>query len=136
MIVRIVYESGRMDVFDTLAFTAGAPFGASNVLTELSLNPARIEEEGLWLTVSWYAARQEYRESAEDGSIPVARRSKGWRMLLSARDEVAGIRRVEADGSILVERVDGKLVCSTEPPGESARRTVEEDWGDVDEVGW
>lgn len=44
MIVRIVYESGRMDVFDTLAFTAGAPFGASNVLTELSLNPACIRQ--------------------------------------------------------------------------------------------
>lgn len=136
MIVRVVYESGRIDLFDTLTFTAGSPFGSDNVLTELSIDPARIEEEGLWLTVSWYAARREYRESAEGGAIPVARRSKGWRMLLSAKDEVAGIRRVELDGSTLVERVGCSLVCFTKLPGEGERRTVEEDWGDVDEAGW
>lgn len=136
MIVRIVYECGRIDVFDTLTFTASAPFGPENMLTEFSVDTSGVEERGLWLTVSWYAARGEYRDGVPDDAIPVARRSKGWRFLLSSKEEVAALSRVELDGVAILERAGGKLLGPGDIAGAMEKREVEEDWGDVDEAGW
>ena len=136
MIVRIIYECGRIDVFDTLTFAASAPFGATNMLTEFSVDTSGVEERGLWLTVSCYAARGEYRDGVPDDAIPIARRSKGWRFLLSSKEEVAGLSRVELDGIAVLERAGGKLLGPDDIANAMEKREVEEDWGDVNEAGW
>ncbi|WP_460998020.1 hypothetical protein [Trueperella pyogenes] len=85
MNIRITYPGGRIDVFDTNAYATSAPFDSKNMLTDFEIGLGDIEEEGLWLVANYYAAKPEFRKGA--AGIPVARRSRGWRFLLSTAEE-------------------------------------------------
>lgn len=103
MNIRITYPGGRIDVFDTSAYVASAPFDGKNMLTDFEVCLDGIEDEGLWLVANYYAAKPEYREGAE--GIPVARRSRGWRFLLATADEAKSLCDVTIDGEMVVARI-------------------------------
>ena len=109
MNIRITYPGGRIDVFDTGAYATSAPFDSKNMLTDFEIGLDGIEEEGLWLVANYYAAKPEFREGAK--GIPVARRSRGWRFLLSTAEEAKELCDVTVDGEMVVARVAGD-VCN------------------------
>ncbi|WP_085831217.1 hypothetical protein [Collinsella vaginalis] len=74
MNVGITYPGGRIDVFDTSAYVASAPFDGKNMLTDFEVSLDGSEEEDLWLVANYYAAKAEYREGST--GIPAARRSR------------------------------------------------------------
>ncbi len=109
MNITIRYDTGRIDVFDTVSFTAPQPFPQTNMLTDFELKLDDLGTKGLWLAAHYYAVAPEYRESAGDGEIPVARRKMGWRFLLAQQDEVVHIQSVEMDGAMVLRRAAGAL---------------------------
>lgn len=188
MIVRITYDDQRLDVFDTSTFTAALPLGKANMLTNFEVRFDAMGEGGLWLAAHSYQACGEHED--EDGDIPVARRTKGWRFLLSSAEELEHVELVVVDGEAIIKRVLGHLIdlqsfdeaayeCTgTSPAGLHARiaelyeymqaisgkespdipgvdretvaacvsahakaqaesdKESEQDWGDINEVGW
>ena len=92
MIVKITYDDQRLDVFDTSTFTAGLPLGKANMLTNFEVRFDTMGEGGLWLAAHSYQACGEHED--EDGEIPVARRTKGWRFLLSSAEELEHVELV------------------------------------------
>ena len=109
MNIRITYPGGRIDVFDTGAYATSAPFDSKNMLTDFEIGLGDIEEEGLWLVANYYAAKPEFRKGA--AGIPVARRSRGWRFLLSTAEEAKELCDVTVDGEMVIARVAGD-VCN------------------------
>ena len=109
MNIRITYPGGRIDVFGTSAYATSAPFDSTNMLTDFEICLDGIEEKGLWLVTNYYAAKPEFREGAV--GISVARRSRGWRFLLSTADETKELCDVTVDGEMAVARVAGD-VCN------------------------
>ena len=106
MIVKITYDDQRLDVFDTSTFTAGLPLGKANMLTNFEV---RFDTKGgLWLAAHSYQACGEHED--EDGEIPVARRTKGWRFLLSSAEELEHVELVVVDGEAIIKRVLGHLI--------------------------
>ena len=188
MIVKITYDDQRLDVFDTSTFTAALPLGKANMLTNFEVRFDRLGEAGLWLAAHSYQACGEHED--EDGDIPVARRTKGWRFLLSSAEELEHVELVVVDGEAIIKRVLGHLIdlqsfdeaayeCTgTSSAGLHARiaelykymqaiseekspdipgvdketvaacvrthakaqaesdKECEQDWGDIDEIGW
>lgn len=188
MIVKIAYDDQRLDVFDTSTFTAALPLGKANMLTNFEVRFDDMGEGGLWLAAHSYQICGE-RENEGD-EIPVARRTKGWRFLLSSAEELEHVELVVVDGEAIIKRVLGRPIdlrrfdeaayeCtgassaglhariaelyeymriisgeeSPDIPGvdretvdacvrahEKARaesdKKSEQDWGDLDEVGW
>ena len=108
MIVKITYDDQRLDVFDTSAFTAGLPLGKANMLTNFEVRFDTMGEGGLWLAAHSYQACGEHED--EDGEIPVARRTKGWRFLLSSAEELEHVELVVVDGEAIIKRVLGHLI--------------------------
>ena len=109
MNIRITYPGGRIDVFDTNAYATSAPFDSKNMLTDFEIGLGDIEEEGLWLVANYYAAKPEFRKGA--AGIPVARRSRGWRFLLSTAEEAKELCDVTVDGEMVIARIAGD-VCN------------------------
>lgn len=109
MNVRITYPGGRIDVFDTSAYVASAPFDGKNMLTDFEVGLDGIEEEGLWLVANYYAAKAEYREGST--GIPAARRSRGWKFLLATADEAKSLCDVTIDGEMVMARINDS-VCN------------------------
>ena len=110
MVIVIRYDNGRIDAFDTVSFTAPQPFPAKNMLTNFELKLDALGTTGLWLAAHYYDVDPAYRGDAEGGEIPVARRKMGWRFLLAQADEVAHVRTVELDGSVVMRRIAGQLI--------------------------
>lgn len=108
MIVKISYDDQRLDVFDTSTFTAAFPLGKANMLTNFEVRFDTMEEEGLWLAAHSYQAGGD--SNVEEGEIPVARRTKGWRFLLSSAEELEHVELVVVDGEAIIKRVLGRLV--------------------------
>ena len=116
MNIRITYPGGRIDVFDTGAYATSAPFGSKNMLTDFEIGLGDIEKEGLWLVANYYAAKPEFRKGA--AGIPVARRSRGWRFLLSTAEEAKELCDVTVDGEMVIARVaESEVVLGDVPEG-------------------
>lgn len=109
MNITIRYDNGRIDVFDTVSFTAPQPFPQTNMLTDFELKLDDLGKKGLWLVAHYYAIGQAYRDAAGDGEVLVARRRMGWRFLLAQEDEIDHIQSVDMDGSPVLRRAAGTL---------------------------
>lgn len=109
MNIAIRYDNGRVDVFDTMSFTAPQPLPGINMLTNYELRLDRLGEGGLWLETHYYAVAQAWREEAEPGETPAARRKRGWRFLLAEKSELDEIQSVEMDGVPVLRRAAGTL---------------------------
>lgn len=109
MIIQIRYENGRVDMFDTVSFTAPQPFPTTNMLTNFELRFDELGTCGLWLAAHYYDVSASYREGIADEEVPVARRRKGWRFLLAQASEIEDIRSIDIDGSTVMRRIAGEL---------------------------
>ena len=109
MKVQIKYGDGRLDVFDTDSHTPAQPFGSGCLLADYELH---FEEmgKGLWLQAHYYDADPSFREEAAEGTVPVARRSMGWRFLLAEAGELASVEQVTVDGERALVRMGESLV--------------------------
>lgn len=108
MIVKITYDDQRLDVFDTSIFTAAHPLGKSNMLTNFEVRFDTIGDGGLWLAAHSYQSDEGIAPEQDD--IPVARRTKGWRFLLSSAEELEHVELVVIDGEAIMKRVFGHLI--------------------------
>lgn len=108
MIVKIAYDDQRLDVFDTSTFTAALPLGKANMLTNFEVRFDTMGEGGLWLAAHSYQACSEREDEGDE--IPVARRTRGWRFLLSSAEELEHVELVVVDGEAIIKRVLGRLI--------------------------
>lgn len=108
MIVKITYDDQRLDIFDTAAFTASVPFGKDCLLANFEVRFDLLGDDGLWVAAHSYQADKSVRQ--EEGSIPVARRKRGWRFLLATAEELEHVELVVVDGEAIIKRVLGELV--------------------------
>lgn len=108
MIVKITYDDQRLDVFDTSAFTAAAPFGRECMLANFEVRFDVMGTNGLWIAAHSYQADKTVKQ--EDDTVPVARRKRGWRFLLATAKELEHVELVVVDGEAIIKRVLGELV--------------------------
>ena len=54
MRIEMAYRNGRVDVFDTMSFTAPSPLGKENALTNFELRFDELGKTGLWLAAHHY----------------------------------------------------------------------------------
>lgn len=106
----MTYAGGRVDVFDTVSFTAPSPLGKENALTNFEVRFDELGKTGLWLAAHHYDADPSYAEDRHDDETPVARRRRGWRFLLAEASEIADIESVTVDGEVALARILGELV--------------------------
>lgn len=110
MKIEMAYRNGRIDVFDTMSFTAPSPLGKGNALTNFELRFDELGETGLWLAAHHYDADPSYAEDRPESETPVARRRRGWRFLLAEASEVAELESVAVDGEVVLARILGEMV--------------------------
>ena len=110
MIVKITYDDKRLDVFDTATFTCPAPLGKQNMLTNFEVRFDEMGTEGLWLAAHSYRIDDSTASNTEADEVPIARRKKGWRFLLSSSEELDHVELVVVDGEAIIKRVCGELV--------------------------
>ena len=110
MKIEMAYRNGRIDVFDTMSFTAPSPLGKENALTNFELRFDELGKTGLWLAAHHYDADPSYAEDCPDGETPVARRRRGWRFLLAEASEVDELESVTMDGEVVLARILGEMV--------------------------
>ncbi len=110
MKIEMAYRNGRVDVFDTISFTAPSPLGKENALTNFELRFDELGETGLWLAAHHYDADPSGTEACPDDETPVARRRRGWRFLLAEASELEELEWVAVDGELALARVLGEMV--------------------------
>lgn len=109
MKIQIRYESNRLDIFDTTAFTKAEPFDGENMLTNFEVRVDALGNTGLWLMAHRYEVGDAYLKQPSDDETPTARRRRGWRFLLAEADELASIESVSIDGEITLMRIEEEL---------------------------
>lgn len=109
MKIQIRYESNRLDIFDTTAFTKAEPFDGANMLTNFEVRVDALGNTGLWLMAHRYEVGDAYLKQSPDDETPTARRRRGWRFLLAEADELASIESVSIDGEVALMRIEGEL---------------------------
>ena len=110
MRIEMAYRNGRVDVFDTMSFTAPSPLGKGNALTNFELRFDELGKTGLWLAAHHYDADPSCTEKCPDDETPVARRRRGWRFLLAEASEIDELESVAVDGEVALVRVLGEMV--------------------------
>lgn len=110
MIVKITYDDKRLDVFDTNTFTCPSPLGKQNMLTNFEVRFDDMDSDGLWLAAHSYRIEDSLAREADDDEVPIARRKKGWRFLLSSSEELDHVELVVVDGEAIIKRVCGELI--------------------------
>lgn len=111
MNVRNTCPGGRIDVFDTSAYVASAPFDGKNMLMEF--------ESAALMRI----------EASNDGVLERIAKLRAF-MALETKEGAPAIPEVPA------EVVKYALSTIATQPGRDDMRVVSEDWGDMDEVGW
>ena len=69
MKIEMAYRNGRVDVFDTMSFTAPSPLGKGNALTNFELRFDELGETGLWLAAHHYDADPSATEKCPGAGI-------------------------------------------------------------------
>lgn len=110
MRIEMAYRNGRIDVFDTMSFTAPSPLGKGNALTNFELRIDQLGETGLWLAAHHYDADPSTTEERPGDETPVARRRRGWRFLLAEASELDELEWVAIDGEMALARVLNEMV--------------------------
>lgn len=114
MRIEMAYRNGKIDVFDTMPFTAPSPLGKENALTNFEVRFDELGKTGLWLAAHHYDADPSCAEECPDDETPVARRRRGWRFLLAEASEVAELESVAVDGEVVMARILGEMVDVTQ----------------------
>lgn len=110
MRIEMAYRNGRVDVFDTMSFTAPSPLGKENALTNFELRFDELGKTGLWLAAHHYDVDPSGTEDCPDDETPIARRRRGWRFLLAEASELDELEWVAVDGEVALARVLGEMV--------------------------
>lgn len=120
MQITVSYQSGKMDIFSTVDFTAADPWARKgiNLLTEYSPRLDLLEEEGLVLDTYWYDgadAPEAIEVADEDTQITIkhAVRRLGRRLLLVSKAELDEIAQITVDGELAAWRQGGYLINGT-----------------------
>ncbi len=109
MKIQIRYESNRLDIFDTAAFTKAEPFDGENMLTNFEVRVDALGNTGLWLVAHRYEVGDAYLKQSPDDETPTARRRRGWRFLLAEADELESIESVSIDGEVTLMRIEDEF---------------------------
>ena len=112
MKVQVKYKNGRLDVFDTDSYTASQPFGEGCMLANYEVRFDQLDK-GLWLQAHFYETDSRFKDEADEGTVPVGRRSMGWRFLLAEVSELNDVEQVAVDGDRALIRMGDALVDVT-----------------------
>ena len=110
MKVRMIYDSLRIEVFDTNELTEKKALGDRNLLTNYELRMDQVDGERLWLEMLWYDASSSVRAENPEGPMATARRTSGWRFLLADPEDMRHLMAVYLDDWLIVWRESGQLV--------------------------
>lgn len=115
MRVVVYYQSGLVDVFDTLNFTNNEPYRDTScaIVTEFALRLDLIEREGLVMDTFVYdkdADDDAPRAKVEEVTVPFALRRPGHRVRLVARGELRRVAKVTLDGELMLWRQGDELI--------------------------
>ena len=115
MLIKVFYQSGRLDVFDTASFCTAEPFRSQgdNLMSEFQLmtDAQSLENEGLLLEVYWYDPRvREDTPRSGPHNLPHAARQSGRRIRLASRSELNDIALITVDGDLVLWRQGGHLI--------------------------
>lgn len=120
MQITVSYQTGKVDIFSTVDFTAADPWArkGTNLLTEYSPRLDLLEEEGLVIDTFWYDGSDapEAIEVDDDDtklSIKHAVRRLGRRFLLVSKAELDQIAQIKVDGELVAWRQGGFLINGT-----------------------
>ena len=120
MQITVSYQTGKVDIFSTVDFTAGDPWAKKgiNLLTEYSPRLDLLEEEGLVIDTFWYDgsdAPEAIEVDDEDTKLSIkhAVRRLGRRFLLVSKAELNQIAQIKADGELVAWRQGGFLINGT-----------------------
>lgn len=110
MKLKLLYDTLRIEVFDTNELTEKKALGDRNLLTNYELRMDRIDGDRLWLEVLWYDASSKVKSDSPDGSLATARRTNGWRFLLADPEDMEHLVAVYLDDELVMWRESGELV--------------------------
>lgn len=110
MKMKLLYDSLRIEVFDTNELTEKKALGDRNLLTNYELRVDRIDGDRLWLEVFWYDASSTVRADSPEGPLATARRTNGWRFLLADPEDMQHLMAVYLDDALIIWRESGELV--------------------------
>lgn len=110
MKLKLLYDSLRIEVFDTSELTEKKALGDRNLLTNYELRMDQIDGDRLWLEMFWYDASSKVRSDNPDGSMATARRTNGWRFLLADPEDMWHLMAVYLDDMLVIWRESGELV--------------------------
>lgn len=110
MELKLLYDSMRIEVFDTNELTEKKALGDRNLLTNYELRMDQVDGDRLWLEALWYDASSAVRAESPEGPMATARRTAGWRFLLADPEDMKHLMAVYLDGSLVIWRESGQLV--------------------------
>ena len=108
MKVKMYYENGHIDVFDTDSHTDRV--FKHNVVTNYALSVQDRKGQELWLVVYYQEVSDAFRGDIGPAGVPISHRRDGWTVLLADRDDLPRLRRIVVDGETVLVRVMGELV--------------------------
>lgn len=117
------YQTGKIDVFDTAAFTATDPFkrDGMNLITEFAIRFDLLEDknsnEGLVVDVYWYDAKIHDKDNAvtsvdekKNATLNNALLKASTRIRLISKRELEDVAKITLDGELVEWRQGGELV--------------------------
>lgn len=110
MKLKLLYDSSRIEMFDTNELTEKKALGDRNLLTNYELRMDQIDGERLWLEMLWYDASSSVRADNPGEAIATARRTNGWRFLLADPEDMRHLMAVYLDDALVIWRESGELV--------------------------
>lgn len=110
MKLKLLYDSLRIEVFDTNELTEKKALGDRNLLTNYELRMDQIDGDRLWLEMLWYDASSKVRADSPEGVLATARRTNGWRFLLADPEDMRHLMAVYLDDKLVIWRESGELV--------------------------
>ena len=110
MKLKLLYDSLRIEMFDTNELTEKKALGDRNLLTNYELRMDQIDGDRLWLEMLWYDASSSVRADNPGEAIATARRTNGWRFLLADPEDMRHLMAVYLDDALVIWRESGELV--------------------------
>lgn len=101
MRIRVHYDDGREEEFDTSALTVAGVLGRTNAMSDFCLSA---REDGLWAEATWYDVSAALQDAG------VARRAPGCSIQLLSADELEHAQTVLSSDEVLFYRVGPDLL--------------------------
>lgn len=108
MKVKLFYDNGRFDIFETESHVDKV--FRNNVITDYAFDLTERDGRELWMTIYYQEASEEFKQDIGPTGVPVSHRRDGWAVLLADRNDFAHLRHVSIDGEVVLIRLGNEFV--------------------------